>query len=140
MKSGEWGVGSGEWGMGSFVPIPYSPFPTPHSLLQFLLQSANLVVKHLSQTSASFQNGIDLLRLTKFNPFGKYQVSFIFLQTALRDLQKANVIFSALSAISLGDIRRNRRTSLANLDCHSEQLFFRKGSGQTITILCDFHP
>ncbi|MBR8838746.1 MAG: hypothetical protein DSM106950_33270 [Stigonema ocellatum SAG 48.90 = DSM 106950] len=44
MGSGEWGVGSGkegEWerrGMGKnmiayFFPIPYSPLPTPYSLL-----------------------------------------------------------------------------------------------------------
>jgi hypothetical protein len=69
-------------------------FLIPHSrsLHQFLLQRAYLVVKHLSQTCAFFQNGVDLLRLTEFNPSGKDQVGFVFLQTALSDLQKANVI------------------------------------------------
>src|SRR5262245_42178660 len=73
MGSREWGGGNGGWGMGSFSPLPtpHSPFPTPHSLPpQLLLQRANLVVKHSSQTIAFFDNGIDLLRLTEFNSFG----------------------------------------------------------------------
>src|SRR5215510_3370228 len=105
------GVESGEWEMGNFSPLPtpHSPFPTPHSLPpQLLLQRANLVVKHSSQTIAFFDNGIDLLELGKFYLSGKNQVSFVFLQTALGDLQKTNVISCALSAISLRDIRRNR--------------------------------
>src|SRR5262249_37620610 len=111
MGSGEWGVGNGEWGMRS-----HSPLPIPHSPLQLLLQRANLVVKHLSQTSAFFQNGIDLPRLTEFHPSGKNQVGFIFLQTALSDLQKTNVILGALSTVSLRNIRRNRRTRFAYLE------------------------
>src|SRR5262245_48478805 len=126
MGSGEWGVGSGEWGVGrgewgkDTTRHPDSPLPSSPCLLEFLLQRANLVVKHLSQTTAFFQNGIDMLRLTKFNPSGKNQLGFVFLKTALSDLQKANVIPGALSAISLRDIRRNRRTRFTNLECHPE--------------------
>src|SRR5262249_54611699 len=111
--SGEWGVGNGEWGIGNEEVT--SIFP-----LQFLLQRANLVVKHLSQTTAFFQNGIDLQWLAEFNPSRENQMGFVFLQTALSNLQKANVVPSALSAISFRDIRWNRRTRFANLECHSE--------------------
>src|SRR5262249_11087934 len=106
--SGEWGVGVGNEEVTSILP------------LQFLPQRANLVVKHLSQTTAFFQNGIDLQWLAEFNPSGENQVGFVFLQTALSNLQKANVVPSALSAISFRDIRWNRRTRFANLECHSE--------------------
>src|SRR5215470_13426573 len=119
LNDGEWGVGSGDWEKRYHSPSRF-PLPSSLCLLQYLLQSANLVVKHLSQTTAFFQNGIDLLRLTEFNPSGKNQVGFVFLQTALSDLQKANVVPGALSAIPLRDIRRNRRTRFANLECHSE--------------------
>ena len=97
-------------------------FLIPHSLSlhQFLLQRAYLVVKHLSQTCAFFQNGVDLLRMTEFNLSGKDQVGFVFLQTALSDLQKANVISGALSAISFRNIRRYRGARFANLQGHSE--------------------
>src|SRR5215831_21372429 len=93
--------------------------PSSHSPLQFPLRRANLVVKHLSQTTAFFQNGIDLQWLAEFNVSGENQVGFVFLQTALSNLQKANVVPSALSAISFRDIRWNRRTRFPNLECHS---------------------
>jgi len=64
-------------------------------------------VKHPSQTSAFFKNGIDLQWLTEFNSFGENQMGFVFLQTALSDLQKANVVPTTLSAISFRDIRRD---------------------------------
>ncbi|MDZ8183282.1 MAG: anhydro-N-acetylmuramic acid kinase [Nostoc sp. ChiSLP02] len=45
---GKWGIENGEWGMGN-KNIPYSPLPTPHSLLGYSLQlGRGALIAHLT--------------------------------------------------------------------------------------------
>ena len=57
----------------------------------------------------------------------KNHVGFHFLQRALRNPEKLNVIALTVPAVALRDVRGDRTRSPANLRGHPEKFIFRKG-------------